>query len=126
MRCSRGDVGLTQPHQVKPADGATPLKGALLTERRLEFLTTKVIAPRCPGLIERPRLDGLITELAEKRLAVIKAPAGFGKTSLAATWFQRLREDGSAVAWLTIDPDDDEPATFLLYVSHALQRACEG
>jgi LuxR family transcriptional regulator, maltose regulon positive regulatory protein len=30
------------------------------------------------------------------------------------------------VAWLTIDPDDDEPPTFLLYVCHALRRACEG
>ena len=56
---------------------------------------------------------------------MIKAPAGFGKTSLAAAWLQQLQQSGNAVAWLTIDPDDDEPTTFLFYVSHALQRACE-
>ena len=121
-----GDVPLTQPHPVSSAGEATALKGAMLGEKQLEFLTTKVIAPRCPGLMERPRLIDLSSQLSEKRLAVIKAPAGFGKTSLAAAWFQRLRQNGNAVAWLTIDPDDDEPATFLFYVSHALQRACEG
>jgi LuxR family transcriptional regulator, maltose regulon positive regulatory protein len=117
---------LTQPHPVSLAGGATALKGAMLGEKRLEFLTTKVIAPRCPGLMERPRLVSLSSQLSGKRLAVIKAPAGFGKTSLAVTWFQRLHGNGNAAAWLTIDPDDDEPATFLFYVSHALQRACEG
>ena len=117
---------MTQPHPVRSAGGATALKGTMLGEKQLEFLATKVIAPRCPGLMERPRLIDLFSQLSEKRLAVIKAPAGFGKTSLAATWFQRLRQSGNTVAWLTIDPDDDEPATFLFYVSHALQRACEG
>jgi LuxR family maltose regulon positive regulatory protein len=66
------------------------------------------------------------SQLSGKRLAVIKAPAGFGKTSLAAAWCQQLEQGGNAVAWLTIDSDDDEPAIFLFYVSHALQRACEG
>src|SRR5262249_27376266 len=51
---------------------------------------------------------------------------GFGKTSLAATWSQQLQQSENAVAWLTIDADDDEPPTFLYYVCHALQRACEG
>src|SRR4029077_13639346 len=78
------------------------------------------------GLIERPRLLDVTPQLSEKRLAVLKGPAGFGKTSLAVTWLQRLQQSGNAVAWLTIDADDDEPATFLFYVSHALQRACEG
>jgi LuxR family maltose regulon positive regulatory protein len=68
----------------------------------------------------------MTSQIAEKRLAVIKAPAGFGKTSLAATWLQQLQQSGNAVAWLTIDADDDEPPTFFFYVSHALQRACEG
>ncbi|SDR43866.1 LuxR family transcriptional regulator, maltose regulon positive regulatory protein [Rhizobiales bacterium GAS113] len=117
---------MTQPHPVSSAGGATALRGALPDGKRHEFLTTKVMAPRCPGLMERPRLINLSSQLSEKRLAVIKAPAGFGKTSLAATWFEQLRQSGNAVAWLTIDPDDDEPATFLFYVSHALQRACKG
>jgi LuxR family maltose regulon positive regulatory protein len=56
---------------------------------------------------------------------MIKAPAGFGKTSLAAAWSQELQQSGNAVGWLTIDRDDDEPATFIFYLCHALQRACD-
>jgi LuxR family maltose regulon positive regulatory protein len=102
------------------------VKNSLLGGKQLQFLATKVVPPRCHGLIERPRLLGVTSQLAGKRLAVVKAPAGFGKTSMAAAWLQQLEQSGNAVAWLTIDPDDDEPPTFLLYVSHALQRACEG
>jgi len=67
----------------------------------------------------------MTAQLPAKRLAVIKAPAGFGKTSLATVWSERLREGGNAVAWLTIDADDDAPPRFLFYVAQALQRACK-
>jgi LuxR family maltose regulon positive regulatory protein len=36
---------------------------------------------------------------------------------------QQLEQGENAVAWLTIDSDDDEPPAFLFYVAHALQRA---
>jgi LuxR family maltose regulon positive regulatory protein len=57
---------------------------------------------------------------------VIKAPAGLGKTSLAAAWAEQLGQNGHSVAWLTIDSDDDEATRFLFYVSQALQHACQG
>jgi LuxR family transcriptional regulator, maltose regulon positive regulatory protein len=103
-----------------------PPKHLPLFGKQLPFLTTKVVPPLCVGLIDRPRLSGMVSQLSTKRLVVIKAPAGFGKTSLAAAWSERLRLSGDSVAWLTIDPDDDEPPRFLFYVSQALQRACEG
>jgi LuxR family maltose regulon positive regulatory protein len=95
----------------------------MLGEKHLRFLATKVVPPRCQGLIERPRLLALTTQLSEKRLAVVKAPAGFGKTSLAATWLQRLQQEENALAWFDIDSEDDEPQAFLFYVAQALQRA---
>ena len=67
----------------------------------------------------------MISQLSTKRLAVIMGPAGFGKTSLAAAWTQELQRTGNAVAWLTIDRDDDEPTTFVFYLCHALRRASE-
>jgi LuxR family maltose regulon positive regulatory protein len=99
-----------------------PPNGAILDRKQLEFLATKVVPPRCEGLIPRPRLLDMVSQLSGKRLAMIKAPAGFGKTSLAAAWSQELQQSGNAVGWLTIDPDDDEPATFIFYLCHALQR----
>src|SRR4029077_8228770 len=119
-------VPLIEPHAVGAASVSPALKGSMLGGKHPQFLATKVVPPRSPGLIERPRLLDVTPQLSEKRLAVLKGPAGFGKTSLAVTWLQRLQQSGNAVAWLTIDAEDDEPATFLFYVSHALQRACEG
>jgi LuxR family transcriptional regulator, maltose regulon positive regulatory protein len=121
-----GDLRLVELHSTGSVSGAPPFKGSMLDGKQLQFLATKVVPPRCQGLIERPRLLGITSQLAGKRLAVLKAPAGFGKTSLAASWFERLQHSGNAVAWLTIDTDDDEAAAFLFYVSHALQHACEG
>jgi LuxR family maltose regulon positive regulatory protein len=116
---------LIEPHSTS-LRRAVAGKSQPLSGKQLHFLTTKVVPPRFQGLIERPRLLGATSQLSGKRLAVLKAPAGFGKTSLAAAWVQRLQQDGNAVGWLTIDSDDDEPAVFLFYMSHALQRACEG
>ncbi len=90
-----------------------------------EFLTTKVQTPRnAPGLIERRRLTGLAEQLEARRLAVIRAGAGFGKTSIALAWMERLRERGHITAWLTLDPEDSEPVRFLFYVAQSLRRAC--
>ncbi|WP_158906063.1 LuxR C-terminal-related transcriptional regulator [Burkholderia sp. L27(2015)] len=97
----------------------TPARGPHL------FLATKVVAPRLPAdLIDRPRLAGLAERAETKRLTVIKAPAGFGKTSLALSWLNRLRASGTQVAWLSLDAEDDEPARFLNYLAQALQHAC--
>jgi LuxR family transcriptional regulator, maltose regulon positive regulatory protein len=100
-----------------------PLKGSISSGKQL--LATKIVPPRSQGLIERPRLLGMISQLSGKRLIVIKGPAGFGKTSLAVAWLEALQQSGNRVAWLTIDSDDDEPATFHFYVAQALQRACD-
>src|SRR5260370_27758278 len=89
------------------------------------LLVTKLLPPRLPaGLIERPRLIELAAHAENKRLTVIKAPAGFGKTSLALSWLNRLRASGARVAWFSIDTDDDEPARFLHHVAQALRYAC--
>jgi LuxR family transcriptional regulator, maltose regulon positive regulatory protein len=96
-----------------------PLSGG----KRLPFLATKIVAPRSPGLIDRPRLLAMASRVADKRLALIKAPAGFGKTSLAVSWPAWFRQRGSSVAWLAIDSDDDEPSRFLSCVTRAIRRA---
>jgi LuxR family transcriptional regulator, maltose regulon positive regulatory protein len=94
--------------------------------KRPQTIATKVLLPRCVGLIERPRLLELVTHAQAKRLSVIKAPAGFAKTSLALAWADRFLRSGNSVAWLSIDASDDQPTQFLFYVSHALQRARDG
>ena len=98
--------------------------GTLPAEGRLPFLATKTVPARFRGLVARPRLLAILSELPAKRLGVIKAPAGFGKSSLAAAWAEKLEQSGHYVGWLTIDSDDDEATRFLFYVSQALHHAC--
>jgi LuxR family maltose regulon positive regulatory protein len=89
-------------------------------------IATKLVAPRVGfGTIERPRLLQLVAAASSARLIVITAPAGFGKTSFAAAWFARLRVAGHRAGWLTVDPEDDEPARFLHCVARALLRAAD-
>src|ERR1700737_4522085 len=98
--------------------------GTLPARGQLPFLATKILPARFGGLVARPRLVAILAELPAKRLAVIKAPAGFGKTSLTAAWAEKLEKSGNYVGWLTIDSDDDEATRFLFYVSQALHHAC--
>ena len=89
------------------------------------FPVTKAFPPRISsGLIDRPRLTSLAEQAESKRLTVIKAPAGFGKTSLALAWINQLRTGGAQVAWLSLDPEDDEPACFLHHLAQAFRNAC--
>ena len=54
------------------------------------------------------------------RLIRVTAPAGFGKTTLAATWLQQIGGE-PFVAWLSLDAEDDAPAVLLRHVEEALQ-----
>jgi LuxR family maltose regulon positive regulatory protein len=88
------------------------------------LIATKTLPPKARRtLIERGRLAALVDEIEARLLTLVKAPGGFGKTTLAQSWGEALRQRGNLVAWLSLDPDDDEPQRFLHYVCHALHRA---
>jgi len=56
-------------------------------------------------------------------VAVVSAPAGFGKTTAVAEWLESLPVDGRRVAWLSLDERDNDPVTFWTYVVTALRTA---
>jgi LuxR family transcriptional regulator, maltose regulon positive regulatory protein len=74
------------------------------------FAKTKIQPPRLRSdLITRPALDSALAKaLADRRLTLILAPAGWGKTSALARQLQRLPVD-TALAWVSADADDDVP-----------------
>jgi LuxR family transcriptional regulator, maltose regulon positive regulatory protein len=89
-----------------------------------QLLATKLLVPRrVPTLIDRPRLSDLSAEIPAKQLTMIRAAAGFGKTSLAVAWAEQLQQTGKSVAWFTLDAHDDEPTRFFYYLCHALRHA---
>ena len=90
-------------------------------------IATKLNVPRVRrGLVARPTLLERLGRGTESRLTLVSAPAGFGKTTLLAEWLGATDGDDRAVAWLSLDPGDDEPASFWTYAVTALQRAVPG
>ncbi len=84
-----------------------------------QLLTTKLyVPPLRPGLVPRPRLIELLDEGVTRKLTLISAPAGFGKTTLISEWIQQC---GRPVAWLSLDGGDNDPVHFLAYIIAALQ-----
>ncbi|WAM19429.1 protein kinase (plasmid) [Rhodococcus sp. JS3073] len=78
-------------------------------------------APNRP-LVERRRLVDLLRMGKGRHLTLIHAPAGYGKTTLAAQWRELLVEEGIAVAWLSVDPDDNNVVWFLSHLVEAIRQ----
>ncbi|MFN8491469.1 MAG: LuxR C-terminal-related transcriptional regulator [Caldilineaceae bacterium] len=86
----------------------------------MPILATKLyIPPPRPKSVLRPRLIKRLNEGLHRKLTLISAPAGFGKTTLVSTW---VASCGRPVAWLSLDEGDNDPARFLAYFTVALQR----
>jgi LuxR family maltose regulon positive regulatory protein len=89
--------------------------GVMLTP----VLATKLfIPPPRPNAVLRADLIARLNEGLHRRLTLISAPAGFGKTSLASAWIAGC---GRPAAWLSLDDGDNDPARFLAYLVAALQ-----
>lgn len=90
---------------------------------RLALIHTKMTPPRLAGdPVARPALLERLAQVADKRLTAIVAPAGFGKTTLMTEWHEALRQRGNAVAWLTLDEDDDDAQQLGHYLVSALSN----
>ena len=115
------------------------------------ILATKLyIPPPRPKVVRRPRLIERLNEgvSSGRKLTLISAPAGFGKTTLVNEWVSgRMKDEGggrkeenlhpssltpalragasvlhpSKVAWLSLDDGDNDPTRFLTYLVAALQ-----
>jgi len=97
------------------------------------LLETKLYIPKWRhGLVSRPRLIERMHQGIERKLTLVSAPAGFGKTTLLAEWLaatpaspaqSRLRRDAG---WVSLDQSDNDPAFFWAYFITALRKVRSG
>jgi LuxR family maltose regulon positive regulatory protein len=88
------------------------------------LLTTKLyIPPVRPELVSRPRLIEQLNTGLDRKLTLVSAPAGFGKTTLVVDWLDRVE---SPCTWLSLDEADNDPVRFMTYLIAALQKVDEG
>ena len=88
------------------------------------LLETKFHTPPWPteGVIRPRLLDQLQASLIEHRkLTLVAAPAGYGKTSLITSWLHSFPESTRNI-WLSLEKSDNEPARFLSYWATAWNR----
>ncbi|WP_420811910.1 hypothetical protein [Mycobacterium pseudoshottsii] len=67
-----------------------------------------------------------LSAAGRRRLILIYAPSGYGKSTLAAQWREELVRAGVAVAWLTIDDGDNNPVWFLAHLLESIRRVHPG
>ena len=91
------------------------------------LLSTKLgVPPLRPQFVRRRRLTSWLARHARVPLTAIVAPAGFGKTTLLAEWRAALAARDLAVAGVSLDETDNDPAQFWAYVVAALRAALPG
>src|SRR5207249_295390 len=86
------------------------------------ILATKLyIPPPRPNVVSRPRLLERLNEGLHRKLTLISAPAGFGKTTLVSAWVEGIERPRARTAWLSLDEGENDPIRFLTYLVAALQ-----
>lgn len=90
------------------------------------LLPSKItLPPLTAKRIARPSLISRLQAGLDGRLTLVSAPPGFGKTTLVREWIAEL-EGEWAIAWISLDEDDNDPARFWLTLTAALDRALPG
>jgi LuxR family maltose regulon positive regulatory protein len=82
----------------------------------------KITPPRLGvPLLARPRLSAVITQGVRRRLTLLTAEAGYGKTALLLAALPALDRPA---AWVTLDHGETDPNIFAATMAAAVERAC--
>jgi LuxR family maltose regulon positive regulatory protein len=83
------------------------------------IISTKLFRPSLSTeVIHRAHLNARLEEGRQRKLTLISAPAGFGKTTLVCEW---IAGSSIPVAWLSLDSGDNDITRFLLYLVYSLR-----
>lgn len=88
------------------------------------LVEAKILAPSLRrDVIERTAITQALEKGAGSRLALLEAPAGYGKSTTIRSW---CATQDAAVAWVTLDSGDDDPVRMWTYIATAVERAVPG
>ncbi len=87
----------------------------------MNYAETKLLIPSPPHkLVGRPKLLQKLDEILKKKLTVISAPAGFGKTTLISKWAVEKCRDVN-ISWISLSETDNRASTFWFYIVLSLK-----
>ena len=96
------------------------------------LLQTKFYRPRVsPNALPRPHLIEHLNQGLSRKLTLITAPAGYGKTTIATQWLDQLQtqqppKPHHQIAWLSLDESDTDLVLFVHYLIAAIQKCQPG
>ncbi len=93
------------------------------TSEQVLLITKFALPPVRSDLVSRPRLTNQLQLGIQRPFTLIAAPAGFGKTTLLATW---LEHAPLRAAWISLEHDDDDLTRFWSSVFTALSHVHPG
>ena len=82
------------------------------------LLTKLHIPPAGNNIVHRTALYEKLNEGLSRKLILISAPAGFGKTTVVSDW---INQNKIPTAWFSLDKGDNDPADFLSYIISGIQ-----
>ncbi|MFJ7734768.1 LuxR C-terminal-related transcriptional regulator [Lysinibacillus sp. NPDC097287] len=87
------------------------------------LLSSKTNVPHSMSeAVERTRLYDTFSNNTLKKVTILRAPAGYGKTTLLSQWLKQTKEQ---IAWVSVDPADNDPIRYWTYVVHAVAHASQ-
>ncbi|MBK5050526.1 LuxR family transcriptional regulator [Burkholderia sp. R-70006] len=87
------------------------------------LLPSKLSPPRPPPFqLPRAQLGERINDAGDVRLIVLRAPAGFGKTTAMLQYAARRQATGAVIRWLNLDTSDNDLGRFLAHFDAAIER----
>ncbi|HZB98118.1 MAG TPA: helix-turn-helix domain-containing protein, partial [Candidatus Sulfotelmatobacter sp.] len=108
--------------RLEQAAGRRPTSRQSMGDADSTLLVTKLTIPTPrASLVERPRLVDRLCTAVREPLTLISAPAGSGKTTLVSMWRATCGMD-VPLAWVSLDPGDNDAARFWSYVVAAIDR----
>lgn len=96
-----------------------PSPGPFATNSAANFAAKLEQPPVTPDQVARPALSSLICNASIAKLVLLRAPAGFGKTTVMNQARACLEQSGIETAWLTLDQQDNSPERLLRGLSMA-------
>ena len=84
------------------------------------LIRTKLLAPVRRDVLARPEALTALRSSPDRRLVLLRAPAGWGKSSLLQAWHVAEAEERD-FAWLALDPGDNDPVRFFTYLIEAMR-----
>ena len=81
---------------------------------------TKIVVPALrPEILHRRRLLALFDDLLDRKLIIVAAPAGYGKTSLLVDF---ARQSELPICWFSLDALDQDPQRFVTYLIASIEQ----